>query len=152
MYRCKSWTIKKAEHQWIDTFELWYWFHLFAVQGALKSLLQYHNLKESVLHHSAFFMVQLSQLYVTTGKTIALTIWIFVGNVMSLFFNMLSRFVIAFIPRSKHLLISWLQSLSTVIFWAQENKICHCFQFPPFYLPCSDGTGCQILHFLNVEF
>ena len=86
------------------------WLNLLAVQGTLKSLLQHHNLKESVLHHSAFFMVQLSQLYVTTGKTIALTIWIFVGNVMSLFFNMLSRFVLAFIPRSKHLLISWLQS------------------------------------------
>ena len=88
-------------------------------------------------------------------KTIGLTRWTFVGKVMSLLFNTLSRFVIyclAFIPRSKHLLISWLQSLSTVIFWAQENKICHCFQFPPFYLPCSYGTRCHDLSYLNVEF
>ena len=75
------------------------WFHLFAVQGTLKSLLQNHNLKASILWHSAFFMVQLSHLYVTTGKIIALTIWTFVGKVMSLLFNMLSRFVIAFLPR-----------------------------------------------------
>ena len=82
------------------------WFDLFAVQRTLKSLLQHHSLKASILQHSAFFMVQLSHPYVTTGKTIALTIWTFVGKVMPLLFNMLSRFVIAFLPSSKHLLIS----------------------------------------------
>ena len=80
--------------------------YLFAIQGTLKSLLQHHSFKASVLQHSAFFMVQLSHLHMTSGKTIALTIQIFVGKVMSLLFNMLSRFVIAFLPRSKHLLIS----------------------------------------------
>ena len=83
-----------------------YWFDLLAVQGTLKSLLQQHSLKASVLWHSAFFVVQLSPPYMTTGKTTALTRWTFVGKVMSLLFNMLSRFVIAFLPRSKHLLIS----------------------------------------------
>ena len=82
------------------------WFDLLIVQGNLKSLLQHHNSKASILQHSTFFMVQLSHLYMTTGKNIALTIWAFVGNVMSLLFNMLSRFVIAFLLRSKHLLIS----------------------------------------------
>ena len=91
------------------------WFDLLAVQGTLENLLQHHSLKGSVLWHSAFFMVQLSLLYMTTGKTIALAIWTFVSQVMSLLFNMVSRFVIAFLPRSKHLLISWLQSPSTVI-------------------------------------
>ena len=91
------------------------WFDFLAVQGTLKNLLQHHILKASVLRCSAFFIVHLSHLYMTTGKTIALTIRIFVSEVMSLFFNMLSRFVIAFLPRGKHLLISWLQSLSTVI-------------------------------------
>ena len=99
-----------------------YWFDLLAVQGTLKSLLQHHNLKASVLWCSAFFMVQLSHLYITTGKTIALTIQTFVGKVMSLLFNMLSRFVVAFLPRSKHLLISWLQSLSTAILEPKKIK------------------------------
>ena len=89
---------------------------LLAVQRTLKSLLQHHSSKASILQHSAFFMVQLSHPYMTTGKTIALTRRTFVGKVVSLLFNMLSRFVIAFLPRSKHLLISWLQSPSTVIF------------------------------------
>ena len=84
-------------------------------KGLLKSLLQHHNLKASILQHLAFFMVQLSYPYMTTGKTITLTIWIFVGKVIFLLFNMLSRFVIAFLPRSKYLLISWLQSPSAVI-------------------------------------
>ena len=88
---------------------------LLAVQGTLKSLLQHHSSKASVLRRSAFFTVQLSQPYMTTGKTIALTRWTFVGKVMSLLFNMLSRFVLTFLPRSKHLLISWLQSPSAVI-------------------------------------
>ena len=83
-------------------------FDLLTVQGTLKSLLQHHSLKASILWHSAFFMVQLSHLYKTTGKTIALTRWTFIGKVMSVLFNMLSRFVIAFLPRSKSLLILWL--------------------------------------------
>ena len=97
------------------------WFDLLAIQGTLKSLI-HHNLKASVLQHSAFFMVQLSHPYMTTGKTIALTIWTFVGKVMSLLLNTLSRIVIPFLPRNKHLLISWLQSLSKVILEPTEIK------------------------------
>ena len=156
------------------------WFDLFAVQETLKSLLQHHNSKASVLQHSAFFMVQLSHPYLTTEKTIALTIRTFVGKVTSLLlnmlsttttktlqscptlcdpidsslpgssihgilqakvlewgaiaFSMLSRLVITFLPRSKRLLISWLQSPSTVILEPKKMK-CHCFRFFPFYLP-----------------
>ena len=91
------------------------WFDLLAVQGTLKSLLQHHSSKAPILQCSAFFMVQLSHPYMTTGKTIALTRWTFVSKVMSLLFNMWCRFVIAFLPRSKRLLISWLQSPSAVI-------------------------------------
>ena len=91
------------------------WLDLLAVQGTLKSLLQHHSAKASILQCSAFFIVQLSHPYMTTGKTIALTRWIFVGEVTSLLFNMLSRLIIAFLPGSKHLLILWLQSLSAVI-------------------------------------
>ena len=91
------------------------WFDLLAVQGTLKSLLQHHSSKASVLQCLAFFMVQLSHLHMTTGKTVALTRWTFVGRGMSLLLNMLSRFVIVFLPRSKHLWILWLQSLSTGI-------------------------------------
>ena len=98
------------------------WFDLHDVQGAVKSLLQYHRLKASILQCSAFFMVQLSHPYMTTGKTIALTIWAFVSNVMCLLFNILSRFDIAILPRSKRLLISWLQSLSTLIFEPKKMK------------------------------
>ena len=105
------------------------WLHLLALQGTHKSLLQHHSSKASILRHSAFFIVQLSHPYMTTGKTIALTRPTLVGKVMSLLLNMLSRLVITFLPRSKHLLISWLQSPSVVIFGAQENKICHCFQW-----------------------
>ena len=100
----------------------------------------------------SFFIVQLSHPYMTTGKTIALIIQTFVGKVMSLFFNMLSRLVITFLQRSKHLLISWLQSPSAVIFGAQESKVWHCFHCFPIYLPWSDGTRCHDLRFLNVEF
>ena len=99
------------------------WIDLLVVQGTLKSLLQQHNLKASILWCSAFFMVQLSNPYMTTGKSIALTIQTFVGNVISLLFNTLSRLVTAFLSRSKHLLISWLQSLSTVIL--EPRKIKH---------------------------
>ena len=91
------------------------WFDLFAVQGTLNSLLQYHSSKASILRCSAFFIVQLSHPYMTTGKTITLTIWTFVSKVMSLLFNMLSSLVITFLPKSKHLLISWLQSPFAVI-------------------------------------
>ena len=98
------------------------WFDLLAVQEALKSLLQHYSSKESILWHSAFLIVQLSHPYMSTGKTIALTIWIFVGKVMSLVFHMLSRFVIAFLPRSKHLLILWLQSPSEVISEPKKMK------------------------------
>ena len=102
------------------------WFDHLSVQGTLKSL-QHHSSKASILWHSAFFILQISHPYMTTGKTIALTRWTFVGKVMSLLFNMLSRFVIAFLSRNKSLLISWLQSPSTVIFGAQKNKVSHCF-------------------------
>ena len=106
------------------------WFGLLGVQGTLKSLLQHHISKASILLHSALLMVQLSHPYMTTGKTKALTIGIFVCKVMSLFFNMLSRFTIDFLPRSELLLISWLQSPSSD-FGAQENKVSHCFHFSP---------------------
>ena len=98
------------------------WLDLLAVQGTLKSFLQHHSSKASILRHSAFFTVQLSHPYMTTGKTIALTRRTFVGKVMSLLFNMLSRLVITFLPRSKHLLISWLQSPSAVILEPQKIK------------------------------
>ena len=96
---------------------------LLAVQGTLKSLLQHHSSKASVLWHAAFFIVQLSHPYMTIGKTVALTRWTFVGKVMSLLLNMLSRLVITFLPRSKHLLISWLQSTSAVILEPRKTKI-----------------------------
>ena len=128
------------------------WFDLFAVQGALKSLLQHHSSKASILQHSAFIMVQLSHPYMISGKTIALTRWTFVGKVISLLFNMLSRLVITFIPRSKRLLISWSQSPFAVILEPPQNKVCHCFHCFPIYLPLSDGTRCHDLSFLNVEF
>ena len=102
------------EHPGLISFRM-DWLGLLVVQGTLKSLLQHHSSKASVLWHSAFFTVQLSHPYMTTGKTIALTIWTFAGKVMSLLFNMLSRLVITFLPRSKRLLISWLQSPSAVI-------------------------------------
>ena len=126
------------------------WFGLLAVQGTLKSLLQHHSSKASILQHSAFFMVPLSHPYTTTGKTIALTRWTFVGKVMSLLFNMLSPLVIAFLPRSKCLFISWLQSPSAV--GTQENKVCHCFHCFPIYLPWSNGTRCYDFSSLSVEF
>ena len=98
------------------------WLDLCAVQGALKSLLQHHSSKASILQHSAFFTVQLSHPYMTNGKTIALTRWTLVGKVISLLFNMLSRLIITFLPRSKHLLISWLQSPSAVILEPKKIK------------------------------
>ena len=98
------------------------WLDLLAVQGTLKSLLQHHSSKASIFRHSAFFTVQLSHPYMTTGKTIALTKWTFVDKVMSLLFSMLCRLVITFLPRSKHLLISWLQSPSAVILEHKKIK------------------------------
>ena len=98
------------------------WLDLLAVQGTLKSLLQYRSSKASILRHSAFFIIQLSHPCMTTGKTIALTRWTFVGKVMSLLFNILSRLVITFLPKSKRLLISWLQSPSAVILEAKKIK------------------------------
>ena len=122
---------------------------LLAVQGTLKSLLQHHSSKASILWRLALFMVQLSHPYMTTGKTKALTKQTLVGKAMSLLFNMMSRLVITFLSRSKCLFISWLQSPSAVIFAPEKNKVCHCF---PIYLSYSDGTGCHDLSFLNVEF
>ena len=113
------------------------WFDLLAVQGTVKSLLQHHGSKASILQHSAFFMVQLSHPYMTIGKIIALTRQTFVGKVMSLLFNMLSRLVIAFLPRSKRLLLSWLHSHSpsAAILEPKKIKVCHCFHYFPIYLP-----------------
>ena len=113
------------EHPGLISFRM-DWLDLLAVQGILKSLLQHHSSKASVLWHSAFFIVQLSHPYMTTGKTIALTRQTFIGKVVSLLFNMLSRLVITFLPRSKRLLISWLHSPSAVILEPPQNKVSHC--------------------------
>ena len=121
------------------------WLALLAVQGTPKSLLQHHSSKASILQHSAFFTVQLSHPYMTTGETIALTRRTFVGKVMSLLLNMLSRLVITLLPRSKCLLISWLQSPSAVILEPPKNKVWHWFHCFPIYLPWSDGTRCHDL-------
>ena len=124
------------------------WFDL-AVQGTLKSLLQ-HSSKASSLPRSAIFMVQLSHLHITTEKTVALTLQIFV-KAMSPLFNTLPTFVMAFLPRSKCLLISWLQSPSAVILEPKKIK-CHCFHFFYICLSWSNGTRCHDLSFLNAEF
>ena len=126
------------------------WLDLLVVQGTLKCLLQHQRSKVSILRHSAFFIVQLSHPYMTTGKTITLTRWTFVGKVMSLLFNMLSRLTITVIPTvcvfsfhgcSHHL--QW--------FWTPKSKISHCFHCLSIYLPWSDGTGSHDFSFLNVE-
>ena len=106
------------------------WLHLLAVQGTLKSLLQHHSSKASILQPSAFFIVQISHPYMTTGKTIALTRWNFVGKVMSLLYNMLSGLIITFLPRCKRLLISWLQSPSAVILEPRKMNQPLCPLFP----------------------
>ena len=126
------------------------WLDVLAVQGTLKSLLQHHRSKASILRRSAFFTVQLSQPYMTTGKTIALTRRTFVVKVMSLLFNMLSRLIITFLPRSKRLLISWLQSPSARILEPPKIKS-DTVSSSPIYFPWSDGTRCHDLRFLNVE-
>ena len=119
------------EHPGLISFRM-DWLDLHAVQGTLKSLLQHHNSKPSILRYSAFFIDRLSHPHMTTGKTIDLTRWTFVGKVMSLLFNMLSRLFITFLPRSKRLFISVTICSN---FEAQENKVCHCFHCFPIYLP-----------------
>ena len=140
-----------SEHPGLISFRV-DWLALLAVQGTLKSLLQHHSSKASILQHSAFFTVQLSHPYMTTGKTITFTSQTFVDKVMSLLFNMLSRLVITFLPRSKHLLISWLLLPSTVILEPPQNKVTHCFHCLPIYLPWSDWTRCHNLSFLSFSF
>ena len=122
-----------SEHPGLISFRMG-WLDLLAVQGTLKNLLQHHSSKASILLRSAFFIVQLLHPYMTTGKTIALTRRTSVDKVMSLFFNMLSRLVITFLPRSKRLLISWLQSPSAVIL-EPRKIVSHCFHCFPIYLP-----------------
>ena len=137
-----------SEHPGLISFRM-NWLDLLAVQGTLKSLLQYHSSKASIFPCSAFFRVQLSHPYMTTGKTIALTRRTFVHKVMSLLFNMLSRLVVAFLPRNMRLLISWLQSPSAVILEPTKNNVSHCFHCFPIYLPWSDRTRCHDLSFLT---
>ena len=123
------------------------WLDPLAVQGTLKSLVQHHSSKASILRRSAFFIVQLSQPYMTTGKTIALTRWTFVGEVMSLLFNMLSKLVIAFLSRSKHLLISWLQSPSAVILEPTKIKSVTVSTVSPSI--CHEAMGPEAIAYFN---
>ena len=138
------------EHPGLISFKM-DWLDLLAVQGTLKSLLQYHSSKASILLCSALFIVQLSHPYMTTGKTIALTRWTFVEKVMSLLFNMLCRLVITFLPRSKHLLISWLQSPSAVILEPPKIKSDTVSTVSPSICHEVMGRRCHDLRFLNVE-
>ena len=153
MRRPKYWSfsfsiIPSKEHPELISFKM-DWLDLLAVYGTLKSLLQHHSLKASMLRCSAFFTAQISHPYMTTGKTIALTRRSFV---VSLLLNMLSRLVIIFLPRSKHLLTSWLQSPSAVILERlSKNEVWLCFQSFPNYIPWSDGNRCYDLSFLNVD-
>ena len=128
------------------------WLDLLAVQGTLKNLLQHHSSKASLLWHSAFFIVQLSHPCMTTGKTVALTRQTFVGKVMSLFFNMLSRLIITFLPRSKRLLVSWLQSPSAVILEPPKIKSVTVSTVSPSIFHEVMGPDAMIFVFLNVEF
>ena len=149
-YWCFSFSIiPSKEHPGLISFRM-DWLDLHAVQGTLKSLLQHHSSKASILWRSAFFTVRFLHPYMTTGKTTALTRQTFVGKVMSLLFNMLSRLVITFLPRSKSLLISRQQSPSAVIL-EPPKIVWHCFYCFSIYFPWSDGTGCHDLCFLNVE-
>ena len=148
----KYWSISFSSHQCSGLiFFRIDWFDLLEVRGTLKSPLQHHSSKASILQCSAFFMAQLSHPYMTTGKTTALTRQILVGKVMSLLLSMRSRLVIAFLQRRKCLLISWLPSPSAVILEPKKIKS-HCFCYFPIYLPWSDGTKCHDLNFLNIEF
>ena len=119
------------------------WLDLLAVQGNLKSFLQHHSSKASILQWSAFFIVQLSHPYMTTRKTITFTRRTFVGKVISLLYNMLSRLDIFFLPRSKHLFMAASHHLQW--FWSPKNKVNHCFHCFHIYLPWNDGTGCHRL-------
>ena len=146
--------LQHPSFQWIfrtDSFRM-DWLDLLAVRGTLKSLVQYHGSKASILRHSAFFIVQLSHPYMTNGTTKAWTGWTFVGKVMSLLFNMLFRLILTFLPRSKHLLTSWLQSPSAVILKPPQNKVSYCFHCFPIYLAWSDGTRCHVLAFWMFSF
>ena len=134
------------EHSGLISFTI-DWLDVLAVKGTLKSLLQHHSSKAWILQRSAFFTVQLSHPYMTTGKPIALTRRTFVGKKISLLFNMLSRLVITFLPRSKH--FNFMAAVTTWSdFGAPKNKVCHCFCI---YLPWSDGTRWHDLRFPNVE-
>ena len=139
------------EHPGLISFRM-DWLDVLADQRTLKSLLQHHSSKASILWCSAFHMVQFSHPDTTTGKTIIVTRRTFVGKVVSLLFNMLSRLVIGFLPRSKCLLISCLQSPSTVILELPLKIKCHCFHFYSIYLLWNDGTRCHDLRFSNAEF
>ena len=135
----KNWSFSYSispsnEHPGLISFRM-DWLELLEVQGTLKSLLQHHRSKVSIFWCSAFFTVQLSHPYMTTGKTIALTRQPFASKVMSLLFNMLSMLIITFLPRSKHLLISWLQSPSAVILEPPKNKVWHYFHCLSIYFP-----------------
>ena len=128
------------------------WLDLLSAQGTLKSLLQHHNSKASILQHSAFFIVQLLHPYMTTGKTIALTRWTFVGKVMFLIFNMLSRLIMTLIMILGSKEQASFNFITAVIicsdFGAPQNKVCHCFHCFPIYLPWSDGTRCHDLFWM----
>ena len=127
------------------------WFYLLAVQGTLKNLLQHHNSKASILRYSAFFMVQLSHSYMTTGKSIALTRWTFVGKVMSLLFNILSSFSHSF-PSKEQVSFNFMAAVTICSdFGDQENIICHCFHFFPNCLSWSDGTRCHVFWMLSFK-
>ena len=128
------------------------WFDFLAVHRTLKSLLQHHSSKASVLWHSPFFMVQLSHPYMTIGKPITLTRWAFIGKVMSLLFNMLSRLAVAFLPRSNRLLVSWLQSPSAVIFEPKKIKSVTVSIVYPSICHEVMGPDAMIFVFLNAEF
>ena len=142
-------TSPSNEHPGLISFRMDWW-DLLAVQGTLKSLFQHHSSKASILQCSAFFTVQLSHPHMTTGRTILLTRWTFVGKVMSLLFNMLSTLVMTFLPRSKCLLI-----MAAIIICsdsgAPKNKVWHWFHCFPIYFPWNDGSRCHDLSFLNVE-
>ena len=126
------------------------WLDLLAVQGTLKSLLWHHNSKALILRHSAFFMIHLSHPYMTIGKIIVLSIWTLAGRIMSLLFNTLSRFVIDFLPRSNHLLISWLQSPSAVTLEPKKRKSVTASPFSPSICHEVMGSDAMILVFFNI--
>ena len=138
------------EHPGLISFRI-DWLDLLVVQGTLKYLLQHYSSKVSILQRSIFFLVQLSHPYMTTGKTIALTRWTFVDKVTSLLFNMLSRLIITFLPRSKHLLISWLQSRCAVIL-EPRKIVSHCFHCFPIYLHEVMGLDTMIFVFWMLSF